>query len=1218
MTGAHTMNNGGFQFGDVAGDVKMHAGGDIVAGNKTVIQNIIRQAQKVVTAPYKFLASYDISDRDIFFGRTAVIEELAGKIPRHKALIINGRSGSGKTSLLNAGLIPRLAENDYVYVSFREYSDPIRQFQEHLARDDRLKHVGEGAWSLVELLQAVPRQQENRLVVVFDQFERFFVNVSPAKRARFIEEFRECMNSRLSAGEMNVVFSLREDFFGAFVIEFEKIMPQFFNESAHFNLHPLNREEAREAIVRPLKHVPNIGYNMPFVDELLLPGLIGEGSGHDQIDPPHLQIVCNQLYKMVRERYAADLEMGGVVQIDRPLYEDLGQTKGILRTYLDDFIDRIAHRDSGGRDVLRSMLKLMIETTGTRKFVSFPDMQSGLPDVSQTRIEGYVRQLQDGRVIETLGQDEAARYSLSHEVMVQKVQSWFDERELQRKKAQETLERGLAEWKRTQSLLNEKQVVHIRTWLSGDTLKEDGEQLLTKSQQAYEEGKRKEAEQARRSKKLRQIIQIGTVVFVLVAGILAFWNWQNAEKAKRQAEIAQQEKENAERQKERAEKEQKTSRSRELAALAMTVVETDPTLSFRLAEAALQVEPTRLAQKALFLPLPYPFHNILQGHTKGVVSAAFSPDGTRIVTASRDGTAQIWNAATGEELHRLVHKGVVMSAVFSPDGTQIVTASEDPTARIWNVATGEELYQLTGHTDAVWSAAFSPDGKKIVTASEDGTARIWDTVTGEELHQLIKRPGPVSYANAAFSPDGTRLITVSDDEVRVRDATTYKKLQGEIMDGVESAAFSPDGNRIVTAFEDGTVKIWDAVTGKPPQRLTGHTTKVWDAVFSPDGSRIVTTSFDNTVRLWNVFTGKELQQLIGHTSFVMNAVFSPDSTRIVTASMDGTAGIWDVVPGEGFYHLIGHTTGWVWDATFSPDGNRIVTASGDHTARIWDATTGEELHRLVHKGVVVSAAFSPDGTQIVTATADPTARLWDAATGEKLHQLEHEDTVSDAVFSPDGTRIVTGSEDKTARIWDTVTGEELHQLTGHTERVTSVAFSPDGTRIVTASMDGTAGIWDVVTGEKLQRLIGPSGFRSAAFSPDGTRISTISANRGVWIWNAATGEELQSLTGHTGLLRSAVFSPDGTRIVTASWDNTARIWDVVTGEELYRLTHTDRISSAVFSPAGTRIVTASRDGTARIWPTTWQEALRLINEEKVRGAVRQLTEEEKKRYELTD
>jgi WD40 repeat protein len=324
------------------------------------------------------------------------------------------------------------------------------------------------------------------------------------------------------------------------------------------------------------------------------------------------------------------------------------------------------------------------------------------------------------------------------------------------------------------------------------------------------------------------------------------------------------------------------------------------------------------------------------------------------------------------------HSDAVKSAAYSPDGTQIVTASKDKTARIWDARTGVQLTVLSGHVAVVKSAAYSPDGTRVVTASDDKTARIWDARTGASL--------------AVLSGHSDLLV---------------------------SAAYSPDGTRIVTASHDKTARIWNARTGASLAVLSGHAGSVRTAVFSPDGARIVTASFDKTARIWDARTGAQLAVLNGHGNYVESAAFSPDGTRIVTASDDKTARIWDARTGVQLAVLYGHRD-TIWSAAYSRDGTHIVTASDDKTARIWDARTGAQLAVLYgHRDVVESAAYSPDGTRIVTASHDKTARIWDAHTGVQLAVLHgHRDTVESAAYSPDGTRIVTASDDKSARIWD--------------------------------------------------------------------------------------------------------------------------------------------------------------------------------------------------------
>jgi WD40 repeat protein/serine/threonine protein kinase len=594
---------------------------------------------------------------------------------------------------------------------------------------------------------------------------------------------------------------------------------------------------------------------------------------------------------------------------------------------------------------------------------------------------------------------------------------------------------------------------------------------------------------------------------------------------------------------------------------------------------------------------------ILGGHGSWVYSAVFSPDGMRIVTASADGTARIWDARTGLQLLTLSgHQGSVFSAAFSPEGSRIVTASADRTLRIWNAASGALLKVLTGHTAGVFTAAWSADGARIVSASRDRTARIWNAHDGAVLRVLAGHGDVVSAA--AFSPDGTRVATASFDRTaRIWDARSGRALRvlAGHGDEVHSVEFAADGRRLVTASFDHTARIWNAATGAQELVLGGHQDSVYSAAFSSDGARVVTGSRDNTARVWDAATGAPLAsfQLLGDAH--VGVSFSPDGARIATAAGDRTVRVWRVAPPAQLQQL--DVPGWVMDARYSPDGRHIVTASTDRYARIWDAASGALLGRLAgHASMVYAAAYSPDGSRLATASSDSTARIWDAGSGVQLQVLAgHGARVNAVSFSPTGNAVATASGDGTVRVWDVASGKSLRVLTGHTDLVWDVAFSGDGTRIVSASADGTARIWDAATGTPVLVLRVPGGsMNSAAFSPDGTRIVTGSDDSSARLWDARTGRELLALTGHGSYVGTVRFSGDGQRVITTSNDRTARIWDAVSGMPLAEFRgHRGAVQTALLSPDGQKLLTASVDGTARVWDarvpaslatTVWLEA----------------------------
>jgi eukaryotic-like serine/threonine-protein kinase len=420
----------------------------------------------------------------------------------------------------------------------------------------------------------------------------------------------------------------------------------------------------------------------------------------------------------------------------------------------------------------------------------------------------------------------------------------------------------------------------------------------------------------------------------------------------------------------------------------------------------------------------------LEGHTGDVTSVAFSADGKRIVSGSRDGTVKVWEAQTGQETLTLKgHTDHVLSVSFSADGKRIASGSEDKTLKVWDAQTGQEALTLKGHASEVWSVAFSADGQRIASGSSDRTVRVWGARAGQEALTLKGHTRPVT-----------------------------------------SVAFSPDGKRIASGSQDKTVKVWDAQTGQKQLTLKGHTRLVSSVAFSADGQRIVSVRADDgTVKVWDAQTGQKTRTftLTEPPEEVLSVAFSADGKRVVSGTDDGEVTVWDVHTGQKLLSLE-ERSNWVLSVAFSPDGKHIVSGT-DSGVTVWDAHTGQELLSL--KGgtdYATSVAFSADGKRIASGSGDifkpakpGEVTMWDAQTGQKQLTLKgHTGEVSSVAFSPDGKRIASASGDKTVKVWDAYTGQETLTLKGHTDAVLSVAFSPDGKRLASGSFDQTVKVWD--------------------------------------------------------------------------------------------------------------------------------------------------------------
>jgi WD40 repeat protein len=1058
--------------------------------------------------PYRGLEAMNEANADYFYGRdvetAAVLNALASKPGRCPILI--GASGVGKSSVAQAGVLsalksmrwpgtegsaaywPKGLQNSRSWVSLtmRPGEAPLEALAAAITRLWQLdakdpdqaalprkwaKGLSAGDNTLADLVDATQEelksregQAPERILLYVDQGEELYTRAGQTDARRFSEVLAEGLgDSRLRA-----FGSLRADYFDRLQAD-----EPLFKCHEHVNVPPLDRAQLHEVVTAPARAL-----GVRFENDEVANGITAAASA----EPGALPLLSYLLTDM----WAGMVKRGDATLRMPVLAIDIG---GVLASRAEEFLKANPNEERALRRLLTLRLAMVpSEGEPVRRQTTREECMEAEWSLAARLAEHPWRLV----VMGEREVDKRVVAEVAHEALLRawpRLADWLrEERDFLVCKGD--TERAQRRW------LAMGQV--DKALLTGFDLARSEESLVPRSEDLSPEVTAfvQRSIAADRAAKERQLqlqrrVSIGAVAAALLMAIiggLALFQWSEAARERdntaQARDIAARERDNATSAEIRVTKEKQRA-DRQLR-------EAQTTQSLFLADLARQQRAAGDAGSAVLLALealpddtagiarPYVPEPELQldGALRDLrerlvlkgLSAAFSPDGKRIVTASADKTARLWNAENGKPIGEPLrgHEGALSSVAFSPDGKRIVTASSDKTARLWNAENGKPIGEpLKGHEGALSSARFSPDGRRIVTASGDWTVRLWDAETGKPIGEPLTGHTDRVFS-AAFSPDGKRIVTVSGDKtVRVWDAETDEQI-GKPLQGhtgwVLSAAFSLDGKRIVTASRDWTARLWDAETGKQiGEPLRGHTGRVLSAAFNPDGKRIVTASEDTTALLWDADTGKPIgEPLKGHAGGVNSAAFSPGGKRIVTASWDKTARLWDAETGKQIVELDGHADS-VQSAAFSADGKRIVTASADKTARVWDAETGKPVGEPLkgHAGAVVSAAFSPDGRRIVTASEDETARLWDVETSKPII-TGWEGAVLSAAFSPDGRRIVTVSKDKTARLWDAETGKPIGEpLEGHTDWVVSAAFSPDGKRIVTASADTTARLWEI-------------------------------------------------------------------------------------------------------------------------------------------------------------
>lgn len=1181
-----------------------------------------------VACPYKGLAAFEAEDAEYFFGRAELVAELTARLTGTRFLAVVGPSGSGKSSLVRAGLLPAVwvgalpGSEDWQTLVIAPGAHPLNELAVRLSvlggdRPGALLRDLEADHRVLDLTirRALTGQPAGvKLLLVVDQFEEIFALCrDDGERQTFIDALLYAVEAE--EGRIVVVPTIRADFYGR-CAEYPRLAALM---SDGLLVGPMREEELRQAIGRPATLV---GLRL---ESGLTEMILGDVAGQ----PGALPLLSHALMETFERRRGRTLTLSG--------YAASGGVSGAIAQTADTVYGGLEpEQQSLARSIFLRLTELGEEwTQDTRRRVSPGELVRSAEEASA--VASLLRTLAAARLV-TTGEDTV---EVAHEALIREwpaLRGWLDEdreglrihRHLtEASQDWEALDREPGELYRGVRLVaaGEWAVVHAgelnpleRAFLetSQEMARREEEEReaqrrreLEAAQKVAEAERKRAEEQTRATQRFRRLAAALAVVFLLAAAAAVFALWQQ-QQAQQQARVAA---------------------SRELAAAALNNLEVDPERSVLLALHGLSEAYTLEAENALHASIPA-LHLLLTltDFPKMVESVAVSPDGKHLATASDDGTVKVWDVATGEELlsFSTQHTGIsIFGLAYSPDGTRLATASDDQTARVWDAATGQQLLVID-HGAPLSGLAFSPDGKYLATAGADAAARVWDSATGQQVlvltgHSDASRAGsvhPGGVIGVLFTPDGKRLVTAgADGTARLWDAGTGQALR--VIAGHTDEiyiALSPNGQRLLTAGYDGWVKVWDITprSGTTKPLLTiDHGQAARAAAFGPDGTRFAAASQDGAARVWDAASGRRLLTLVGHAGLVDDLTFTPDGTRLVTTGEDVTVRVWDLAPGKELLTLVGAGT-----PAYSPDGQRLATAQPDGTVAIRDSTTGQVLLSLAGHPEVGAKhiVFSPDGKHLATGSWDKTAKLWDAATGQELFTLSgHTGFVFEVSFNPDGTHLATASADGTAKVWDTRTGQEVFTLPGRGDWIQGIKYSPDGTRIAATVVGGPVRFWDAATGQEVMALDAGADVIGIAFGPDGKRLAASRYDGGVLVWDIADTDDpsgaespvVFTMFGHAAFTPRLAFSPDGAHLATASFDGTAKVWDMTTGQEWLTLSARDALDTVAFSPDGARLATGEfGGGQVSVYALDLEELVALAQSR----VTRSLTDEECRKF----
>jgi WD40 repeat protein/energy-coupling factor transporter ATP-binding protein EcfA2 len=1187
------------------------------------------------TNPFVGLRPFESEEAYLFFGRNEQSVELMKKLHQHRFIGVVGSSGCGKSSLIRAGLIPKLkagcliGERDqWVIAKMKPGDAPFLRLADGLVHCVASEaesgvmtslsssfHSGPRTWELaqkiriaemsavIEYLKPKMEKANANLLLLVDQFEEIInfglKSKDPAKREEaesFVSLMLELTEQR--ALPIYVVMTMRSDFLG----ECDNFhgLPEALNRSQYL-VPRLTRKQRQIAVEGPVRLC-----GRKVTPRLLDCVLNDAGDQSDQL--PVMQHALMRTWEKC--------SLTGDEEIDLPHYEAAGKIKWALSNDAEKALDGLS---PGELEITKRMFQTLTATDQDNRRTSHPSHFTQLLAVTGATPEQLDKVIErfrgDGRSFLVRDKSDDPLISISHESLIRQwktLNDWINEEldsidiytrladdaaryEKQPSKGRlwrdPELEEAL-EWRRER---NPNQAWAARyhpkfeaamNFLDKSREESEKDALEEERQRQIEE----ELKQAKgREEKLRRRLIIIPFVFglFLLSLASATYAFKQKSEAVAQRTLAVSQRQEALKQEELARGAEATARQKGKEA------EEQKKLA---EESAEEARKERRRVEALRM--------IAESEKTRAEKKKLEAEESAEKAREQQYVAYISLAQSAlEEANNDRAEHLLDSLKPKPDQSDL---RGFPWYHLW---LRKQQVKLKGYAGKIWAVAHGRYSalELLAAATENNDVIVWNAKTHQRLALLRFHKGDVY--SVAFSPDGERMATAGEDkriavwdvsnlvpyEEETRRENIQTEPQHELKEGltgpVYALAFLPGKNEVLaSAGADGKVNLWKLKQEPDRATLVEQKEAVWAMAFSSDGAVLATAGADKVVKLWNVSARKLEKTLEGHRDTVTSVKFSGDDKLIATASDDNTVRLWDLQTGtESSPTLKGHRAG-VRSVAFSQDGKRLATASLDSTVKVWDLSTRKELMTLEgHEGDVNSVVFLPD-SRLATASSDSSIRLWDinARQYRKTIYDAHQGAVREVAFSPDGKLLASGSNDKTVKIWDADTGQLVETLEGHTKQVASVYFSPDGEMLASAGEDKKIKIWEKAKNWRNPKTLDVDAEpHSVAFSPRGGKLAFADANRTVTLWDINKNIQLGKLEDkdHQRGLSCVQFSPiDGAWLATASDDGWVSLWDVGDRKKLKSFKAHKGIAFTIsFSSDDRFLASAGQDGTVKVW-----------------------------------